>query len=198
MTRDARRTARAAVLGLAVALTGAGCGGEDAFVPAAVRTDALDGARLARLLPTESAMESLLGVPLDVTTETTGAGRIAHYRPTNRADDASGAGGYVSLALYDTQPAATKALKGNLNYKEKRKVETDKGVLRVFTLKDLADAGNGLVYREPGEPPSRQTIGVARIGRIVIEVALFHGPDTDRIAATRTILERLRGRLPKA
>jgi hypothetical protein len=197
MTRDVRRTLCAAALALGV-MAAAGCGATDAYEPAAVNTDALDGPGLTRLLPSEPAMESLLGLPLDVTTEATDdSRRIAYYRPTSRAAGAPEAGGYVSLALYATEHAAVKALKGNLNYKEHRKVETDKGVLEVFSLTDLADAGNGLVYREGGDPPGHHTIGIARIGRIVLEVVLFHGTGEDRIAAIREVVQRLRGRLPR-
>lgn len=195
MTRDFRRIVLAVALGVGVT----GCGGTDTLAPVAVDTTALDGGGLARLLPSEPAMETLLGLPLDVRTDASGEQRrTAYYRPTDRAVGATGAGGYISLALYATEHAAGKALKGNLNYKQKRKVEKSKGVLKVFDLKDLADAGNGVVYREPGAPPSRQTIGVARIGRMVVEVALFHGTSDDRISAVREILERLRERLPRS
>jgi hypothetical protein len=192
MTRGPRHVVLAATL----AVTIGGCGATGSYAPAAVSTDRVDAAGLADLLPTEKAMEELLALPLDVESKAQGgSGRIAYYRPST--GDKGRAGGYVTLALFDTEAAAATSLKGNINYKRDRKVAREKGVLTVFTLTDLADAGNGLVYREPGEPPSRHTIGIARIGRLVLEVVLFHGPGEDRVAAVRQVVERLRGRLPR-
>ncbi len=212
MTRSARLAATAAA-----ALLLSACGETEDATPSPIPSASasasnapdktLNPATLATLLPTETAMEALLGLDLDMETKAdqtqfhegskvvAEAGQVGFYRPTVSPDGAAEAGGYVALSLFATADDAEEFLGKNPNYDEKREEDPEGGILKVFDLSDVADEGTGVDYREAGEPPSLHTSGIARIGRVIVEVALFHGIVGDRITQTREVLSTIRGRI---
>lgn len=225
MTRQARAAAIVAAA-CAVLLAGCGSQSGEAAKPAGATSGATpsatvsatpsptptsDSARLAALLPSTKQMEYLLGVLLereireDLTQFHEGAaveaeaGQVGFYRvPGSAGSQAADAGGYVALSMFETGTEATRFLDTNPNFDEDREEpEPEEGVLEVFDLSEVSDEGTGHVFREEGDPPVEHTQGIARIGRYVIEVTLFHRPGLNRIADTRHVVDDFRARLPQ-
>jgi hypothetical protein len=102
----------------------------------------------------------------------------------------------VALSAFASAADAARFLATNPNYDAHRTADPAAGFLEVFDLGEVADAGTGWVYREDGDPPAVHTQGIARIGRVVVEVALFHRPGATMIPQVRQVVDDLRARLP--
>ena len=86
-----------------------------------------------------------------------------------------------------------------LTYDAGRKPDPREGLLKVFDLAGVADAGSGSVFVEDVNRPRQEALhntnGVARIGRLVVEVVLFHDGGEDVIPETRRVVGDLRLRM---
>ncbi len=213
-----RRTLVVAVAGTAFFLTGCAGSGSDPPAPASPSPStaaraALDGAALARLLPSEKSMEDLLGVSLEVTTRPeltqlhegatvqARSGQVGFYHrpPGGSGELETGVGGYVALSLFATETDAVRFLATNPSYDESRKPNPQEGLLKVFDLADVADAGSGSVFVEdvnrPRQAALHNTNAVARIDQLVVEVVLFHDAGEDLIPETRRVVGDVRSRM---
>jgi hypothetical protein len=219
MTRRRAPLAAAACLALLVA----GCGSEtgkhadpapslSASPEPSATADPVDlsSAGLAALLPATKQMEYLLGIPLELEAREeltdfhegaavqADAGQVGFYRRAGTTGPGPDSGGYVALSTFASDADAARFLETNPNYDAARQADPAKGYLEVFDLGEISDAGSGYVLQEAGDPPSDQTHGFARIGRVVIEVALFQQAGAKRISETRQIVDDLRARLPQS